>query len=149
VSLTEYFEHFVPKADPCHTEFKEYVNALASKKLESDKKLSAETSRYWNEILNRTFKFDRVPVEVDELYRTTQQEVMAFFEKYILVQSVERKKLSIQVFGNKHLEFMKQDLSLEVTESGVIEELKENRTIKHIVDVKKFKQATGFYPFRE
>jgi len=125
------------------TEFKNNIAALATKKLESDKKLSEEASRYWHEILTGTYKFDRVPIEVEELYKVTQQELVEFIEKYISAQSKQRRKLSIQVFGNGHLNFM-YPKTIEVPENGIIED-SENRNIKHIVDVTKFKKTANFY----
>ncbi len=43
-----------------------------------------------------------VDLEVEALRRLTQDEVVAFFDRHIRVNSAARKKLSIQVFGNKH-----------------------------------------------
>jgi secreted Zn-dependent insulinase-like peptidase len=44
--------------------FKEHVEALATKRLEKPKKLSARNGRYWSEILSQHYNFHRDTLEV-------------------------------------------------------------------------------------
>jgi hypothetical protein len=44
--------------------FKEHVEALATKRLEKPKKLSARNGRYWSEILSQHYNFHRDQLEV-------------------------------------------------------------------------------------
>ena len=45
-------------------EFREHVEALATKRLEKPKKLSARNGRYWSEILSQHYNFHRDNLEV-------------------------------------------------------------------------------------
>ena len=48
------------------TEFRQHVEALATKRLEKPKKLSVRNGRYWSEILSQHFNFDRDEIEVGQ-----------------------------------------------------------------------------------
>ena len=45
-------------------EFRQHVEALASKRLEKPKKLSVRNGRYWSEILSQHYNFNRDEIEV-------------------------------------------------------------------------------------
>lgn len=79
-------------------EFKNYANSIAAELLEADKTLGQETNRYWREISNEYYVFDRAQREVKELLTLTQQDLLAFFDKYISPESTQRRKISIQIW---------------------------------------------------
>lgn len=92
-------------------EFKKYVDLLIVKKLDKDKKLESETDRYWTEINNHSYQFDRgfplfiklfsffgiVHKEVGQLRVVTKDNLIQFFEKY-LGNPETRRKISIRMF---------------------------------------------------
>lgn len=53
--------------------FREHVEALATKRLEKPKKLSARNGRYWTEILSQHYNFLRDTLEVKRLEDTNRK----------------------------------------------------------------------------
>ena len=49
-------------------EFSSHVEALATKRLEKPKKMSAKNGKYWSEILSKHLNFNRDIVEVIIVY---------------------------------------------------------------------------------
>lgn len=69
VYLDQRIESFLAGVDTMLTdmdeaEFKQHVEALASKRLEKPKKLSVRNGRYWSEILSQHYNFNRDEIEV-------------------------------------------------------------------------------------
>ncbi|GMN54728.1 hypothetical protein TIFTF001_023858 [Ficus carica] len=83
-------------------DFKNNVNALIDMKREKHKNLREESGFYWQEISLGTHKFDRRELEVAELKKLTQQELIDFFNENIKVGAPQKKSLSVRVFGNLH-----------------------------------------------
>ncbi|KAI3873651.1 hypothetical protein MKW92_023418 [Papaver armeniacum] len=83
-------------------EFMSNVNALIKMKLEKPKNLSEETSFYWGEIFYGTLKFDRREIEIAALKNLRQQELIDFFNEFIIVGAPAKKTLSVQVYGGLH-----------------------------------------------
>ena len=61
-----------------------YAKALLLKKTEPDKNLATEASRNWNEIATGRYEFDRRQREADTLLRLTKEDILDYFDKYIL-----------------------------------------------------------------
>ena len=78
-------------------EFERNKTALADKRLEKPKKLSARTAKLWSEIVTQLYNFGRDQIEVDELQKITKEDLIAFHRKFISYQSKERRKLSSHV----------------------------------------------------
>ncbi|VFQ78510.1 unnamed protein product [Cuscuta campestris] len=83
-------------------EFKKKVNALIDVKLEKFKNLWEETNFYWWEISGGTYKFNRIPMEVEALKQVTKTDLIGFFDEYVSVDSPKRKALSVRVYGSSH-----------------------------------------------
>ncbi|WOK97143.1 insulin-degrading enzyme-like 1, peroxisomal isoform X2 [Canna indica] len=83
-------------------EYKNNVNALTDMKLEKHKNLWEESGFYWREIVDGTFKFDRIDSEVAALKELKKEELIDFFDTYIKVDAPQRKALSIQVYGGQN-----------------------------------------------
>jgi insulysin len=95
-------------------QFNEYLTAVIARKQEKDKTLTQETNRHWKEIDLRRFQFNRQELEVKELQLLTKEKLVEFYEKIIEMNSRERRKLSVRIFGKRH----------ELTQNDEIIELK-------------------------
>lgn len=71
-------------------EFETHKTALATKKLEKPKQLKKLTARYWQEISTRLYNFDRVDMEVKQLYSLKKTDVLDFFKVCIIILDDER-----------------------------------------------------------
>jgi len=69
-------------------------------KAEKDKYLKREFDRYKAEIIDpKCYKFNRRELEVEISQNFMKDEVIDFYNEYIIAGSPKRKKLSCQVFG--------------------------------------------------
>jgi len=84
-------------------QFEEFQTSLISEKLEKDKTLGQETSRYWNEISNERYVFDRAQREAEAIAELTQGELIEFYNRYISPTSNDRRKVSVQIWIPKDL----------------------------------------------
>ena len=80
-------------------QFKDYVDALAVKKLEKPKRLFHETNRYWVEIVIKQYHFRRSEKEVEELRKLTMEDILQFYRTYVSPASQHRKKIVFVVLG--------------------------------------------------
>lgn len=85
--------------DMTDQEFERHKEALAAKKLEKPKRLSAQFSKYLNEISLQQYHFDRSNVEVAFLKGITKQQFHDFFQKYIIRTGDSRHTLFIHVLS--------------------------------------------------
>ncbi|KAG6487993.1 hypothetical protein ZIOFF_056751 [Zingiber officinale] len=90
-------------------EYKNYVNALIDMKLEKFKNLWEESAFYWREIVDGTLKFDRVDSEVAALKELDKDELIDYFNKFIKIDSPQRKTLCVQVYGGPQTAEYKKD----------------------------------------
>ncbi|XP_065350634.1 insulin-degrading enzyme-like [Cloeon dipterum] len=74
-------------------EFERHKKALAALRLEKPKKMKNLTSRYWAEISDQTYCFDRKNVEVESLRKITKDDVIKFYNEYIHPEAAERRQL--------------------------------------------------------
>ena len=70
---------------------------MIAKKLEQPKKLSARVDRYWSQIVNQRFQFNKLEEDCEVLRTVTRDEVIEFHDKYISRESDVRKKMSCYV----------------------------------------------------
>ena len=75
------------------------IQAVIEKLLEKPKNLDQESSRYWDEIKNATYLFDRKDRLAKYLQTVVLQDVLSFFDNFIAADSMRRKKCSSQFFG--------------------------------------------------
>ncbi|XP_006644800.2 insulin-degrading enzyme-like 1, peroxisomal [Oryza brachyantha] len=116
-------------------DFKRNVESLIDSKLEKFKNLWEESHFYWGEIEAGTLKFDRVESEVALLRELRKEEFIEFFDQYIRVGAPQRKTVSVQVFGGKHLAEFK----------AAIAEVDPPKTYR-ITDIFGFKRSRPLYP---
>ncbi|KAF0917133.1 hypothetical protein E2562_016934 [Oryza meyeriana var. granulata] len=134
--VDEFFKMFESKIhELSDKDFKRNVKSLIDSKLEKFKNLWEESNFNWVEIEAGTLKFDRVESEVALLRELTKEEFIEFFDQYIRVGAPQRKTVSVQVFGGKHL--------VEFREA--IAEANPPKTCR-ITDIFGFKRSRPLYP---
>jgi insulysin len=85
-------------------EFRGNVDAVCEQLLEIHKNLGEESSQHWSVITNRSYRFHRLREIAAAARRVSRQEALQFFDRYLLASSPHRRKLSVQIFGAKHVE---------------------------------------------
>lgn len=86
-------------AEMTDLEFDRHKEALAAKKLEKPKRLSAQYNKFLNEISLQQYHFERSNVEVAFLKAITKQQFQEFFRKYIKRSGDARHTLFIHVLS--------------------------------------------------
>ena len=98
--MNSFFESFGETLSSMTDEqFLEYVEGAALAKVEKPKQLEAEVEQYWEEILMKQYNFRRHEREVAELRSLKKQDVIDFYNKFISLSSVERRKAVFVVLG--------------------------------------------------
>uniref|UniRef100_A0A3B3IIR7 Insulin-degrading enzyme n=1 Tax=Oryzias latipes TaxID=8090 RepID=A0A3B3IIR7_ORYLA len=59
--------------------FQKHIQALAVRRLDKPKNLSAESAKYWAEIISQKYHFHRDSVEVEHLKTLTKENIIEFF----------------------------------------------------------------------
>jgi insulysin len=90
-------------------DFESNVDSVCQNLLQKDKSLGEESSRYWQAISNRTYKFSRLADIAAQVRTTSQLDILRLYDRYVLRGSPNRQKLSVQVFGNNHLERLNEE----------------------------------------
>ncbi len=96
-------------------EFQSNITALQQSFLEKNKHLGEESNKYWNAICNKHYLFKRPCLIAENLETATKGEVLRFFDKYVAKESPHRRKLSVQVFANQHMEHYENPVASEVS----------------------------------
>ncbi|CAH2322379.1 insulin-degrading enzyme isoform X2 [Pelobates cultripes] len=65
--------------------FQKHIQALAIRRLDKPKKLSAECAKYWGEIISQQYNFDRDNIEVGYLKTLVKDDVIKFYKVLLLV----------------------------------------------------------------
>ena len=115
-------------------EIERHKEALAQKKLEKPKKLSARFDKIYAEISSRRMNFHRDEIETEELQKIGRADVLKFFDDFIAVNAEERKKLSTHVISQI------ADQDDEALEADT------NFDEKQIIETNQFKSGLSFYP---
>ncbi|KAL2602981.1 hypothetical protein R1flu_022426 [Riccia fluitans] len=88
-------------------DFETNLESYIKLKLEKHKNIWEEIGELWGEIRNGTLKFTRGKMEASAARNIKKQEVVEFYSTYVLQDAPRRRKLSCQVYGNKHLDAYK------------------------------------------
>ena len=78
-------------------ELNKQIDSLAVKKLERNKNLKDEATKYWTVINAGSFEFDQAQNDVDEMRKVTVEKLREFFAKWIHPDSDYVKKLSVHI----------------------------------------------------
>ncbi|KAM4730097.1 insulin-degrading enzyme isoform 1-T1 [Anableps anableps] len=81
--------------------FQKHIQALAIRRLDKPKKLSAECAKYWGEIISQQYNFDRDNVEVAHLKTLTKENIMHFYRERLTVEAAKRHKVSVHVLSRE------------------------------------------------
>lgn len=81
----------------CQDVFDKHMLALATKRLEKPKKLSAQHARFWSEISSQHYNFERDEIEVRHLKTVTKEDVLKFYKELIALDAPKRHKLSVHI----------------------------------------------------
>ncbi|KAG7999924.1 Insulin-degrading enzyme [Nibea albiflora] len=81
--------------------FQKHIQALAIRRLDKPKKLSAECAKYWGEIISQQYNFDRDNLEVAYLKTLTKENIMDFYRDRLTVDAPKRHKVSVHVLSRE------------------------------------------------
>ncbi|XP_054654801.1 insulin-degrading enzyme isoform X2 [Dunckerocampus dactyliophorus] len=81
--------------------FQKHIQALAIRRLDKPKKLSAECAKYWGEIISQQYHFDRDNVEVAHLKTLTKDDIMQFYRERLTLTAPKRHKVSVHVLSRE------------------------------------------------
>uniref|UniRef100_A0A8D3D1J2 Insulin-degrading enzyme n=1 Tax=Scophthalmus maximus TaxID=52904 RepID=A0A8D3D1J2_SCOMX len=81
--------------------FQKHIQALAIRRLDKPKKLSAECAKYWGEIISQQYNFDRDNIEVGYLKTLTKENVIQFYTDRLTVGAQKRHKVSVHVLSRE------------------------------------------------
>ncbi|XP_035767090.1 insulin-degrading enzyme isoform X2 [Neolamprologus brichardi] len=81
--------------------FQKHIQALAIRRLDKPKKLSAECAKYWAEIISQQYNFDRDNIEVAYLKTLTKENIMEFYRERLTVEAPKRHKVSVHVLSRE------------------------------------------------
>ncbi|KAM9727441.1 insulin-degrading enzyme isoform 2-T2 [Menidia menidia] len=81
--------------------FQKHIQALAIRRLDKPKKLSAECAKYWGEIISQQYNFDRDGIEVSHLKTLTKENIMHFYGERLTVEAPKRHKVSVHVLSRE------------------------------------------------
>uniref|UniRef100_UPI00398E990D insulin-degrading enzyme isoform X2 n=1 Tax=Pristiophorus japonicus TaxID=55135 RepID=UPI00398E990D len=79
--------------------FQKHVQALAIRRLDKPKKLSAECAKHWSEIISQQYNFDRDNIEVAHLKTLTREDIINFCKELLAVDGSRRRKVSVHVLS--------------------------------------------------
>jgi insulysin len=133
--------------------FEKHVSALSTKRLEKPKKLSAQNSRYLNEISTRQYNFERDEIEVGCLKSLTKEDVLTFYKELIAHDAPKRHKLSVHVVSTATPDSTNES---EAAAAPVLEQAADGTDgnqlvnslaqMSEITDVNNFKRELGLFP---
>ncbi|CAF0723441.1 unnamed protein product [Adineta steineri] len=77
--------------------FKKQREGYMVKKVEIPKKMHSQGNKFWNEITNHQFCFDRPQLEVEIIKSLELKDLVQFYDHYIALNSMHRRKISVHV----------------------------------------------------
>lgn len=77
--------------------FSEHVKALMIRRLEKPKTLKELAEKWWKEIFNEQYHFNRDRIEVESLRRLKKEDVINFIDKCLMPDSEQRRKFAIHI----------------------------------------------------
>lgn len=115
--------------------FSEFINAAKAMKLKRDENLTERSSRYWKEIREFEYMWDRKEKEVEALDSLTLNDVKNVYSNCVLRNGKDRRKLVVKIYGG----------SSDVTKCRYHDEAFGIETLV-IKDVVKFRESMAQWP---
>ncbi|XP_005991607.1 insulin-degrading enzyme isoform X2 [Latimeria chalumnae] len=81
--------------------FQKHIQALAIRRLDKPKKLTAECAKYWGEIISQQYNFDRDNIEVAYLKTLTKDDINKFYRDLLALEAPRRHKVSVHVLAKE------------------------------------------------
>ena len=78
------------------------VQACVAKQLKEDQSLLEESKRWYSEVASSLFAFRRSQDVAASMQTTGLEEVLGFFDKYVVWGGEQRRKLMVGVFSSQH-----------------------------------------------
>lgn len=82
--------------------FMDYVTSLIATKAEPEKRLSKRCWKFYSEVNNGSFEYNRQEKEIEALQTVTKADVMAFFDTCLAAGGAARRRAASLVYGNQH-----------------------------------------------
>lgn len=107
IYLDARIEFFISTFVPSHLErmsaedFAANVAAMTSKLLAKKRRMSEETSTYWNQILLHQYEFGRVYSDAAAVRDITLEDMKWFVREYVLPRAPQRRKLAVHLWGER------------------------------------------------
>ncbi len=101
-----YFRQFL--ADMQDTTLNQFIDSLITKKLEKDRSLHARASRIFTEIVSQTNCWNRREAQVEELRKTTKEELLKMYDEFIMPGAPRRRKLTSMIVGKEAMDKAKE-----------------------------------------
>ncbi|KAJ3682909.1 hypothetical protein LUZ60_013136 [Juncus effusus] len=111
-----------------------HKDGLIADKLEKDPTLTSETANHWYRISSKSYLFDMLKMEAEELRTIRKDDVINLFNTYLRPESPKCKRIAFHICG------------CDVDPAADVAKLQENNW-RLIEDVDSFKQASKFYPW--
>jgi hypothetical protein len=83
-------------------EFATNIEAVVQALTQKNKNLSEESHAHWRYISDETYDFRRLKAIAGLVKNVSKDDVVGLYDRFLLAGSVERRKLSVQVFGSEH-----------------------------------------------
>jgi len=113
--------------------FQKNIQAMVNERTQRYSRLVQETTRHWTEILPRRYNFARMAAATAALEELKKEEVLDFFNQYLVKGAPKRRKLSVRVLGTSAGE-----VKSEVAEPDV--------KLTSLEDLRRFHDDTESYP---
>ncbi|RWS21989.1 Insulin-degrading enzyme-like protein, partial [Leptotrombidium deliense] len=94
-------------------EYENYKKGILVKKAEKPKQLIDSSTEMMAEIIRQEYLFDRRNIEISALQKLTKKEVLDFFDEYISINAIKRKKLVVRIVSTESK--VVQDCEIEST----------------------------------
>lgn len=131
-------------------EFQRHIEALAAQKLEKPKSMTSQFNKYWNEIALQQYHFNRAETEVAILRAITAEELLDFYNNFIVRDAPVRHPLSIHIVstieGGAGCEEFASYANGDVVYDPMAKAAKLERPMVAITDLATFKSSKELYP---
>lgn len=137
--IDDFLLHFRSEtlANISDAEFAGFVDSAVALKEEKDKAMAQRSQRFFNEIVDRTFVFDRSVKEIAALRGLSKDDVVSFFDNFFAVGGSGRRKVASLVYGVEH------EMRPEAKE---LDETKGQLSVKVVTDPTAFLLSRPMYP---
>lgn len=82
--------------------FQQFVSSLSANKAQPDVNMFEQTARFWKEMQNGFFLYDRSLQEIEVLQKLEVKDVLAFFDDFIAPGGSQRRRVISQIYGSAH-----------------------------------------------